>query len=185
MTQPSRWSTKIYDSSSTSTMEQCAARCWLNVLSGFTCNMFSWVANTCYIGNHDKTTSSNINPPAGDIYITPTKIPKEVADYLVVENVNSTQFSRFFGEGYNSKSTASLDSCVADYYFHSLLATTVFADATTNMCWFGLSSTSTGNIGVSASSWAVYVKLGKFLCLLSEHQYSIHLPLFLSICSNI
>ena len=70
-------------------------------------------------------------------------------------------FFRFFSEGFDSKGTASLESCVADYYFHSLAATAVFADATANKCWFGVSSTTTGNIVVSASSWTVFVKLGK------------------------
>ena len=77
--------------------------------------------------------------------------------------VSSSQImsSRFFSEGFDSKRTASLESCVADYYFHSLAATAVFADTTANKCWFGVSSTTTGNIVVSASSWTVFVKIGK------------------------
>ena len=77
------WGTKVYHSESTTTMEQCAALCQLNELPGFTCNMFSWDGTTCYIGNHEKITSSNINPPAGDIYITPCTLIKYYFTHLL------------------------------------------------------------------------------------------------------
>ena len=223
---PYRWSTKLYHQESTSTMEQCAALCRLNILSGNTCNMFSWVSMTCYIGNHEKTTSSNISPPLGDIYITPStsikfhtfcailngflllqlRFPQKYQIILLWKMLRllSSQgtvlqiwhipgilvrkyklyFFRFFVEGYDSTTTASLETCVADYYFHSLVTTAVFADDTTNKCWFGVSSTTTGNIVVSASSWTVYVKLGEFLRILSHWHMTLHYPFHFSICSN-
>ena len=96
-------------------------------------------------------------------------------------------FFRFFSEGFDSKGTASLESCVADYYFHSLAATAVFADATANKCWFGVSSATTGNIVVSASSWTVFVKLGKpytvYFIIFPLLFYALIMFCF-SICSN-
>ena len=62
-----------------------------------------------------------------------------------------------------------------------MVATAVFADATTNKCWFGTSSISTGNILVSVSSWTVHIKRGKFISI-SNCPYGVqkHLQFFFS-----
>ena len=79
---------------------------------------------------------------------------------------------RFFAESYPSLGTASLESCVADYFFSSVAGTILYADATANMCYFGDSTTTTGPVVTpSTSSWTAYIKTG-MICL--QIMRSIH-----------
>ena len=76
--QPERWESYIYHTAPATTLEHCAALCQITVTTvGWTCNIFSWDATTCYLANHNKVTSSNINGPPGlsEIYITPCMFP--------------------------------------------------------------------------------------------------------------
>ena len=71
---PDKWEHYIFHTvSSITSSEECAAFCQITVVSGYACNIFSWVVDTCYLANHNKTATSNINAPAGvhEIYVTP------------------------------------------------------------------------------------------------------------------
>ena len=69
---------------------------------------------------------------------------------------------RFFAGSYAATGTASLESCVRDYFFSAVDSTIFYADTTANMCCFGDADTSTGTIITpSASSWTVYIKTGR------------------------
>ena len=110
-----KWKDKIYHTESAISLEQCAAHCNLIVTGSYSCNIFSWDGNTCYIGNIEKTATSNIAVPGdiSQIYIDPCTcgyiykveikcisvfltafIPPEEAEYLIVENITANQFSR-------------------------------------------------------------------------------------------
>ena len=75
---PNKWESYIYHTAPSTTLEQCAALCQVTVSNDgvWTCNIFSWDASTCYLANHNKATSSNINGPPGvqEIYITPCNL---------------------------------------------------------------------------------------------------------------
>ena len=68
-----RWKDKVYHTESAISLEQCAAHCNLIVTGSYSCNLLSWDGNICYIGNHEKTASSNIAVPGdiSQIYIHP------------------------------------------------------------------------------------------------------------------
>ena len=103
---------------------------------------------------------------------------------MVVDDVSSTWFQRllknmlyqpklcsttgfycprFFYESYDSSASASLQSCVNEYYLNSIPAFAVFPDDSTNKCWFGSPSISSGSFTPSGSSWTVYIKQSKWL----------------------
>ena len=69
--------------------------------------------------------------------------------------------SRFFGKNFDSPRIPSLESCVADFYFNSVVATTLYADTNATKCWFGDSGTSDGNIDLTGDIWVVHIKSGR------------------------
>ena len=137
-------------------------------------------------------------------------IPPEIPPFLIVENVTSKHFSRygatddhswnrsnilgphtscyfrFFIASYAATGTASLESCVKDYFFSAVDSTILYADTTTNMCYFGDADTSTGAIITpSDSSWPAYIKtckcFGDTTFGVTKFNKCIY---FISICGN-
>ena len=103
----------------------------------------------------------------------------EIDSYMPVENVSTTWFQRqaqnswifqnsvvqqdflclrFFYESYDSSATASLQSCVNEYYLNSLTAFAIFPDHSTNKCWFGSPSVLSGSFPLRGNYWTVFVK---------------------------
>ena len=70
---------------------------------------------------------------------------------------------RFFYESYDSSATASLQSCVNEYYLNSIPAFAVFPDDSTNKCWFGSPSVSSGSFSPTGNSWTVFIKQSKWI----------------------
>ena len=71
---PEKWERYIFHTvASITSLEECAAFCEITVVSSYTCNIFSFVGDTCYLANHNKTQSPNVNGPAGvqEIYVPP------------------------------------------------------------------------------------------------------------------
>ena len=66
--------------------------------------------------------------------------------------------NRFFYESFDSYAAASLETCVREYYLHAEQAMVIYADNSTNKCWFGNPSTSSGYMSPSGSSWTVHIK---------------------------
>ena len=58
---------------------------------------------------------------------------------------------------------ASLQSCVNEYYLNSIPAFAIFPDDSTNKCWFGSPSISSGSFTPSGNSWTVFIKQSKWL----------------------
>ena len=125
-------------------------------------------------------------------YVTALTQP-EIDTYMPVENVSTTWFQRqvqnsyifwnslvhqdifslrFFYESYDSSATASLQSCVKEYYLNSLPAFAIFPDDSTNKCWFGSPSVLSGSFPLSGSSWTVFVKQSMWVwySVLSMHN---------------
>ena len=72
-------------------------------------------------------------------------------------------FSRFFGKYFDSPRVPSLESCVADFYFNSVVATALYADTNALKCWFGDSATTDGSINLIGDIWVAYIKSGGFI----------------------
>ena len=70
---------------------------------------------------------------------------------------------RFFYESYDSSATASLQACVNEYYLNSIPAFAVFPDDSTNKCWFGSPSVSSGSFSPTGNSWTVFIKQSKWI----------------------